>query len=142
LSDDNRTELKNMIDLCDKIHQAADTFMSMGAADKDKQWAAVISDAARIVGRANDMLNFISAPTYTSAYPYGTGPGQYIPPQQGITPLQPGQTIILPPQQMLPTTNPTAAPVITPTPTPTPIPVVTPSPAPPPARSRPPRNSN
>ncbi len=147
LSDDNRNELKDMIDLCGKIHDAADTLMAMSSADKDKEWAAVISDAGRIASRANDMLNFVASPVYTSAYPYGVAPGQYIAPLQGFTQLQPGQAIIIPPQQMIPTTNPTVIPTIPPTVSTTPTPVVTPTPTPvispppsPPRRAKPPKN--
>jgi hypothetical protein len=107
LSDDNRTELKNMIDLSGQISDAAKIFMAMATSDKDKEWAAVISDSARVIGRANDLLNFVFTPTYSS------GGATYLTtnvPGQGI--YAPGQVLIIgtgqvPIVMQQPTTNPT-----------------------------------
>jgi hypothetical protein len=134
LSDDNKAELKDMIDTCDKIHQAAAVFMGFAATGKDKEWAAVISDAARIIGRANDMLNFTYASTYSSGNNYNnynTGSSGQIPAVvPGYNPVLsiiPGQTV---------TQVPSLMPVqgINPTQTPT-------TPTPPNGRSQPPPNA-
>ena len=55
LTDSNTTELKNIISVCQKIHDAAEAFMSMAKTDKD--WSTILSDADRVSGRASDVLS-------------------------------------------------------------------------------------
>ncbi len=54
LSQQNRTDLQSMIDLCQKIHSAAQTFAQ--ASKDDKDWLTIMNDADRVSGRANDVL--------------------------------------------------------------------------------------
>jgi len=55
LSDSNKLELKNIIDICQKIHDAAEAFMTL--AKTDKGWSTILSDADRVASRASDVLN-------------------------------------------------------------------------------------
>ena len=106
LTSDNKTELRNIIDTCSKIHQVAGTFESLAAADKDKDWAAVLNDASRVSGRAGDVLNTNNDPAYSvdtsSIGAYPTLIGNY--PSIGSYP------IIIVNQPLIPTTNPTRSP--------------------------------
>jgi hypothetical protein len=55
LTSDNRTELNNIISVCQKIHDAAEVFISISKSDKD--WSSILSDADRVAGRASDILS-------------------------------------------------------------------------------------
>jgi hypothetical protein len=63
LSMSNTNELKNIVSVCQKIHDAAQAFMSQAKSDKD--WNTILSDADRVAGRASDVLSA----------DYGTGSG-------------------------------------------------------------------
>jgi hypothetical protein len=56
LTADNTAELKGMIDTCSKIRDAAETFMPLANGAADKDWGAILNDAKRVAGRANDIL--------------------------------------------------------------------------------------
>jgi hypothetical protein len=55
LTGDNQSELKNIISVCGKIHDAAEAFISISKSDKE--WSSVLSDADRVAGRASDVLS-------------------------------------------------------------------------------------
>ena len=55
LSDSNRSELNNIISVCQKIHDAAESFLPLAKTDKD--WTTVITDSDRVAARASDVLN-------------------------------------------------------------------------------------
>ena len=84
LTADNANELRGMIDTCGKIRDAANAFEPLAAADPasattaDKDWGAILNDATRVAGRADDVLhaNYSSTSTTTDtsgADGYGTG---------------------------------------------------------------------
>ncbi len=72
------TELRQMIDTSNKIHDAATTFMPLAHGGADKDWGAILNDATRVAGRASDVLNAnYSSSSVTTQYPddgggYGT----------------------------------------------------------------------
>jgi hypothetical protein len=106
LTSDNKTELRNMIDTCTKIHTVADTFESLAAADKDKDWAAVLNDSSRVSGRASDVLNT----DYDPAYSVDTSSIGTYPTLIGNYPTIGNYPIIIINQPLIPTTNPTRTP--------------------------------
>jgi hypothetical protein len=55
LSNSNRQEISNIIEVCGKIHDAADSFAQYAKDEKD--WAVIISDTDRVLGKASDILN-------------------------------------------------------------------------------------
>jgi uncharacterized phage infection (PIP) family protein YhgE len=55
LSDNNKSELNNIIQTCQKIHDAANAFMSL--AKSDSGWTTILSDSDRVASRASDVLN-------------------------------------------------------------------------------------
>jgi len=87
LSDSNKTELKNIISVCQQVHDAAEAFMAMAKTDKD--WSTILSDADRVSGRASDVLNadYGQAVTSSSAdTTTGLDPSQ----QSGLNSQYPG----------------------------------------------------
>jgi hypothetical protein len=78
LTQSNSSELKNIIDMAQKIHDAANAFMPM--AKSDTGWSTILSDADRVAGKASDVLSAdYSDTTTTSGSPstegYGIPPG-------------------------------------------------------------------
>jgi hypothetical protein len=55
LSDSNKSELQNIISVCQKIHDAAEAFLPLAKSDKD--WSTIISDSDRVAARSSDVLN-------------------------------------------------------------------------------------
>jgi hypothetical protein len=55
LTGDNQSELKNIVSVCGKIHDAAEAFISVSKSDKE--WSSILSDADRVAGRASDVLS-------------------------------------------------------------------------------------
>lgn len=84
LSQQNKNELGDMITLAQKIHDAANVFMSV--AKTDQGWSTILSDSDRVAGRASDLINADYGQTLTTT----TDPNQqgYMFPngtQQGTT---------------------------------------------------------
>jgi hypothetical protein len=132
LSDSNKTELNNIISVCQKIHDAAQSFLPLAKSDKD--WNTIISDSDRVAARASDVLNADYGGTTTNGSTVtdngpglgGTGiSGTGIGNQQLGTPYYPGNTI---PQQPVQPTSPPSTPT-TPT-TPSTPPTKKPDPTP------------
>jgi len=73
LSDSNRTELNNIISVCQKIHDAAESFLPLSKSDKD--WSTIISDADRVASRASDVLNADYGGTTSSGSTVNDGGG-------------------------------------------------------------------
>jgi hypothetical protein len=73
LNSTNVSELKNIISVCQKIHDAAQAFMSQAKSDKD--WNTILSDADRVTARASDVLNadYGSSTTSGTSTTYGNG---------------------------------------------------------------------
>ena len=70
LSTSDANELRGMIDTCGKIHEAATVFMPLANGGNDKDWGAVLNDATRVAGRANDVLNAnYSSTTVATQFP-------------------------------------------------------------------------
>jgi hypothetical protein len=100
LSDANRTELKNDIATCSKIHDAAEVFIPMAKTDKD--WPAILSDADRVAGRASDILNADYGQTTSQENPGGYNSGSYTGQPLGGTGIP--TTPVTPPKPPKPTT--------------------------------------
>jgi hypothetical protein len=78
LTQSNTSELKNIIDMAQKIHDAANAFMAM--AKSDSGWSTILSDADRVAGKASDVLSADYSDTTTttgnsSTEGYGIPPG-------------------------------------------------------------------
>ena len=93
LTANDQSELRGMIDTCNKIKDAAETFMPLSAAGGTaaKDWGAVQNDAVRVAGRAHDVLfaNYSGSVVsdtgdgsnggYNNGGGYGTGTNGYYP---------------------------------------------------------------
>jgi uncharacterized phage infection (PIP) family protein YhgE len=86
LSDSNKSELSNIIQVCQKIHDAANSFMSLAKSDKD--WTTVLSDSDRVAARASDVLNADYGQAVSTGSTDTTTIGGY--PQTGIINQFPG----------------------------------------------------
>jgi hypothetical protein len=91
LTPSNTTELQNIITQAQKIHDAADSFMTMAKNDKD--WGTIVNDADRVAGRASDVLNAdygtpVSQTDTGLNTGYSTGLGNSLYPS-GTTPIKP-----------------------------------------------------
>ncbi len=72
----DQSELRDIIDSSNKIRDAAQTFMPLAAAGTDKDWGTVLNDAARVAGRASDVLNAnYSSTSVSSDDPDSNGTG-------------------------------------------------------------------
>jgi hypothetical protein len=79
LTGSETAELKQIIDTCGKIHEAAAVFAPLAQGGDDKAWGAILNDANRVAGRASDVLNAnYSTPTVSTQYPDQTNGGGYI----------------------------------------------------------------
>jgi hypothetical protein len=111
LTSDNRTELTNIVSVCQKIHDAAEVFISISKSDKD--WSPILSDSDRVAGRASDVLST----DYTTDLTGGTGvidtsglntyQNTY---QQGGAGISTSVTTTAPPTNVTPPTPPAAPP--------------------------------
>jgi hypothetical protein len=77
LSDNNKNELSNMIEMAQKIRDAAGVFMSV--AKTDQGWSTIQSDADRVAGKASDVLNADYGTAVTSSDSTDLNPGYGIP---------------------------------------------------------------
>jgi hypothetical protein len=77
LTQSNVSELKNIIAMAQKIHDAANAFMTM--AKSDSGWNTILSDSDRVAGKASDVLSADYSDTTTTTN-NGTTGGYAIPP--------------------------------------------------------------
>jgi hypothetical protein len=78
LSQSNQSELKDIINTCEKIHPAAQAFMqSAGKGGSD--WSAITADATRVASRAKDVLSADYTDTTSQDNPNSTMTGQQSP---------------------------------------------------------------
>jgi hypothetical protein len=77
LSENNKTELSNMIVMAQKIRDTAGVFINV--AKTDQGWTTIQSDADRVAGKASDVLNADYGDAVTSSNSTDTTPGYGIP---------------------------------------------------------------
>jgi hypothetical protein len=78
LTQSNMSELKNIIQMAQKIHDAANAFITM--AKNDSGWSTILSDSDRVAAKASDVLSADYSDTTTSTNGADGAIGYDIPP--------------------------------------------------------------